>query len=77
MLSVSIFLIWILLLFQRGRQELHRTMPNYHLPLFPWHVDSPLWAVVMTTLFLSQTLPQSLILWFEPDMEEPKERRTI
>jgi hypothetical protein len=29
-------------------------------------------AVTLAVLYLSQTLPQAILLWTEPDMEEPQ-----
>jgi hypothetical protein len=50
---------------------LHAWNPQLLQPLCPSHAEDFLWGAVVVTLFIASTLPESLILWFAPDMEEP------
>ncbi len=59
-LTVALLLLWLL-------TGWHLHAPRL-LEWMPWPADLVIYGMVLSAVLLSQVLPQSLILWTEPDM---------
>ena len=70
-LNLGILWIWILIFQQRQSQIRERAFPALAVR-HPWINDNLLFGVAAIWLFAALTLPDSIVLWFTPDKEEPK-----
>jgi len=68
-LNLGILWIWILIFQQRQSQIHERAWPDLAVRP-PWIADNLLFGVAAILLFAALTLPDSIILWFMPDLEE-------
>jgi len=68
-LNLGILWVWILIFQQRQTQIHERAWPELAVR-HPWITDNLLFGVAAILLFAALTLPDSIILWFMPDLEE-------
>lgn len=70
-LCIALILIWWLADFNTVKSA-----SLMHVPVLAWIAEfgpTLLYGMVLLTIVLSQTLPQAILLWNEPDMEEFEE----
>jgi hypothetical protein len=70
-LNLGILWIWILIFQQRQSQIHERAWPALAVR-HPWINDNVLFGVAAILLFAALTLPDSIILWFMPDVGEKR-----
>jgi hypothetical protein len=68
-LNLGSLLIWILIFQQRQSQIHERAWPVLAVR-HSWIIDNLLFGAAAILLFAALTLPDSIILWFMPDLEE-------
>jgi len=71
-LSFGLLMLWVFISQQRQMQFMERGFPVL-ASRHPWGNDNMLFCLAACLLFAAFTLPQTLLLWFAPDMEEPHE----
>jgi hypothetical protein len=79
-LSILFIIVWAMAFAQRGQslfaasfeRRFHMNLPNPHGPtgFIVAHYNVLIYGFVLILVSLSQTLPQALIVWHEPDMDE-------
>jgi len=68
-LNLGILCIWILIFEQRQNQIHEQALPVLAVR-HPWINDNFLFGVAAILLFAALTLPDSIVLWFMPDVKE-------
>jgi hypothetical protein len=68
-LAVALVVIWLVADFNRLKTNLFKAIPS--LAWIPNSSTSLIYGLTLGAIVLSQTLPQSILLWKEPDMPEP------